>query len=104
VQPETPTTFSFEDFAARKQARQTADDLTGQLAQSVARVKNGAPKPKRKPAPAAAEPEVPATLADVLRQAVALAIARRGNPAREAAIREQVLLEVLTDAMRRGDA
>ena len=93
--PENPTTtsFSFDDFTARKSARQTADDLPAQLAESIVRVK--AATPKRKPA---AEP---ATLADVLRQAVGLAMARRGRETRDVLVREQVLLELLTDAMRR---
>ena len=90
MQPENPT-FSFEEFASRK-ARQV-DDLPAQLAESIVRVKAAAPK--RKPA---AEP---ATLADVLRQAVGLAMARRGRETRDVLVREQVLLELLTDAMRR---
>src|SRR5262245_56697801 len=97
VQPENPTTFTFDEFTARKNARQAAEDLPAQLQKSIERVK--AAKARRKPPEA--EPEPPATLAEVLRQAVSLAMARRSRESREVLVREQVLLEVLSDAMRR---
>lgn len=52
---------------------------------------------KRRPAAIAA----PATLADALKAAVALAIARHGRAPREIAVREETLLDVLIEAIRR---
>jgi hypothetical protein len=56
-------------------------------------------RPKMKK-PAASEAP-PATLAELLMQAVRVAIARRGREAREIVVREETLLEVLSEAMRR---
>src|SRR5262245_23665158 len=100
VQPENPTTFTFDEFTARKNARQAAEDLPAQLQKSIERV-NAAKASKARRKPPAAEPEPPATLAEVLRQAVSLAMARRSRESREVLVREQGLLEVLSDAMRR---
>jgi uncharacterized membrane protein len=71
--------------------------LSEALTQSIALVEKK--KPGRKPKPPVEAKEV--TLADVLKQAVDIAMTRRGRVAQEDAIREQTLLEVLTSAMRR---
>ena len=100
MQPETTTSNvkSWDAFQARKAARATdpaaaAESLTQKLAESIT-VARAARKP-RKPVEAKE-----ATLADVLRQAVTLAVGRRERVTREVAVREATLLEVLTDAMR----
>jgi hypothetical protein len=58
-------------------------------------------RPKRRKPAAEAEPAAPATVADLLLQAIRLVSARRGRGPREVAVREETLLEVLQEAMRR---
>ena len=91
---------SWDDFKARKAAQDTATDLTAQLAESVkqAQAAKAAPRPRRKPNTVAE-----AKLGDVLRHAVQIVISRR-RASREDLARERVLLEVLTDAMRKESA
>jgi hypothetical protein len=91
---------SWSDFQARKlaQAQATPGALGEALTQSIALVKK---KPGRKPKPPVEAKEV--LIADLLRQAVELAIARRGRITAEERIKEQTLLEVLTGALRRAE-
>ena len=86
---EAKLTESIREAQARTKSRSEADH------------EHGYPPRIRKPrAPKAPVEAKVSTLADVLRQAVALAVARRERVPRDVAVREQTLLEVLTDAMR----
>lgn len=92
---------SWGDFQARKLAKaleSTPGALGEALTQSIALVEKK--KPGRKPKPPVEAKEI--TLADVLKQAVDIAMSRRGRVAQEDAIREQTLLEVLASAMKRA--
>ena len=91
---------SWGDFQARKLARAMeggSDALSEALTQSISIVKK---RKKRTPTPPVEAKEI--TLADVLKQAVEIAMTRRGRIVQEDSIREQTLLEVLTSAMRRA--
>jgi hypothetical protein len=79
---DVPDNLTWDGFAARKSARETGED------ESI-------PLPPRK------RPEARESLSAVLMQAIHLAGARRGRISRADRIREQTLLEVLTEAMRR---
>lgn len=89
---------SWDDFKARKAAKETSENIEAQLEESIkqASAVKPAPRPRRKPNTVAES-----KLGDVLRHAVQLAISRR-RASREDIAREQVLLEVLTDALRRS--
>ena len=78
MQPDHVTTW--DEFTARKAARETGEEPAIQ------------PKPKRQ------EP----ALSVVLMQAIHLAGTRRGRIPRAERIREQTLLEVLGEALRRA--
>jgi hypothetical protein len=82
VPPNHATTW--DDFTARRTGEEVADPRTG-IQQ---------PPPKR---PEAKE----SSLSAALMQAIHLAGARRGRISRAERIREQTLLEVLSEAMRR---
>jgi hypothetical protein len=93
---------SFEEFQASRAARQAADakpngvvapDLTAKLTESVKQAKRG--RPAKKPAP-----PKESSLADAIQAALDIAIARRGRPLREEAVREQTLLEVLIKVVK----
>jgi hypothetical protein len=97
---------SFEEFQASRAARQAADapkpvngvvapDLAAKLTESVKQAKS---KRGRKPAPP--KPPVEKSLADAIQAALDIAIARRGRPLREDAVREQTLLEVLIKVVK----
>jgi uncharacterized membrane protein len=91
---------SWGDFQARKLAKALEghpDAISEALTQSIALVEKK--KPGRKPKPPVEAKE--ATLAEVLKQAVEIAMTRRGRILQEDAIREQTLLEVLASAMKR---
>ena len=93
---------SWGDFQARKLAKAIEghpDAISEALTQSIAIVKDRK-KPGRKPKPPVEAKE--ATLAEVLRQAVDIAMARRGRILQEDLVREQTLLEILTSAMKRA--
>jgi hypothetical protein len=81
VQPDHMTTW--DEFTARKAARETGEDL----AESI-------PPPPRREARES-------SLSALLLQAIHLAGARRGRISRAERIREQTLLEVLRETMRR---
>jgi hypothetical protein len=83
VQPDPVTTW--EEFTARRAGEDLADPRTGIQP----------PLPKR---PEARE----ASLSALLLQAIHLAGARRGRISRAERIREQTLLEVLSETMRRA--
>jgi hypothetical protein len=78
-----PDNLTWDEFTARKAARETGED------ESI-------PLPPRK-RPESRE----SSLSAVLLQAIHLAGARRSRLSRAERIREQTLLEVLTEAMRR---
>jgi hypothetical protein len=78
------TVENWDNFTARKSARETGED------ESI-------PLPPRK-RPEARE----SSLASLLLQAIHLAGARRGRNSRAERVREQTLLEVLGETMRRG--
>ena len=104
---DTPTNLkSWDAFQVRKAAKAAgelpvapvnSERLEARLTESI-REAQAARSHKRKPKPPVEAK--PVLLADVLRQAVALAVARRERVPRDVAVREQTLLEVLTDAMR----
>ena len=111
MQPnDTPTNLkTWEGFQARKATKAagaslpaapvTPERLEARLTESI-REAQARMQPKAKRTPKPPVEAKPVLLADVLRQAVALAVARRERVARDVAVREQTLLEVLTDAMR----
>jgi hypothetical protein len=78
---------TWEEFQARKAAADPSDLVLEPALSKAAR--------KRRPEPKES------TLAALLMQAVTLASARRGRLSRAERIREQTLLEVLSEAMRR---
>jgi hypothetical protein len=88
VQPDHLTTW--DDYTARQAARETGEDLSGQLAGPIQPVRAR----KRRLAFEAKE----SSLAGLLMQAIQLAGARRGRLSQAESVREQTLLEVLTAA------
>jgi hypothetical protein len=76
-----------EEFQARKAAADPPDLV---LEPALSKPRKRRPEPKE------------STLADLLMQAVTLAGERRGRISRVGRIREQTLLEVLTEAIRRA--
>ena len=106
---DTPTNLkSWDAFQARKAVKTAAGEplpappvnserLEAKLTESIREAQARIRKPRIPKPPVEAKPAI---LADVLRQAVALAVARRERVTRDVAVREQTLLEVLTDAMR----
>jgi hypothetical protein len=81
-----PNNLNWDEFSARKAARETGEDLAEPI-----------PPPSRK-RPEAKE----SSLSAVLLEAIHLAGARRGRISRADRIREQTLLEVLSETMRRA--
>jgi len=77
---------SWDEFSARKAARETGEDLAEPI-----------PPPSRQRREARES-----SLSSVLLEAIHLAGARRGRLSRAERIREQTLLEVLTETMRRA--
>ena len=94
---------SWDEFKAKKAAQESVADLGAKLVESIKQADAAkaappaTPRPKRRP-----NTVVEATLGEVLRHAVQIAMTRKRG-SREDAVREQVLLDVLTDAMRRVD-
>jgi hypothetical protein len=85
MEPEPNHITTWDEFTARKAARETAEDL----AESIQ------PPPRKRPE--ARE----SSLSTLLLEAIHLAGARRGRISRAERIREMTLLEVLTEAMRK---
>jgi hypothetical protein len=77
---------TWDEFQARKAAADPADLV---LEPALSKPRKRRPEPKE------------STLADLLMQAVTLAGERRGRISRAERIREQTLLEVLSETMRR---
>jgi hypothetical protein len=92
VLPDNITTW--DDYTARQAARETGEDLAGQLAGSI----KPAHARKRRHGGEAKE----SSLAGLLMQAIHLAVTRRGRLSQAESVREQTLLEVLTAAIWRA--
>jgi hypothetical protein len=84
MQPDHLSTW--DDFTARKAVRETGEDLAD-------------PRDEIQPPP---RKQTAAKLSSLLLEAIHLAGARRGRIPRAERIREQTLLEVLGQAMRRA--
>ena len=93
----TPVMDAVLSHGIRDATSRPGQALSEALTQSISIVKE---RKKRKPKPPVEPKEV--ALADVLKQAVDIAMSRRGRVAQEDAIREQTLLEVLASAMKRA--
>jgi hypothetical protein len=96
---QTPKTWG--DFQARKLAKALEghpDAISEALTQSIAIVKDRK-KPGRKPKPPVEPKEV--ALADLLKQALDIAMTRRGRLSNEERIREEMLLDILICARKR---
>ena len=87
MQPEKVTTW--DEYTARQAARETGEELGAQPVKQTRARKRRTGEAKE------------ASLAGLLLQAIQLAGTRRGRLSQAESIREQTLLEVLTDAMRR---
>jgi hypothetical protein len=89
------TVQTFDEFNASRKARSEAE---------LAEMSEAAERPaKRKRKPAASKETVPpkeASVADLLLQAVRIVNSRRGRVPRDEQVREQILMDILTDAVK----
>jgi hypothetical protein len=95
VQPNGKPVQSFEEFTAARKARSEAE--LASLSESLEQ-----PRPaRRKRKPVAESKE--ASLADLLMQAVRIVNSRRGRVTQAERIREEILMDILKDAVRSAE-